>query len=506
MLTLQVTGRIEVVVRDASTREGIFGVPVYLFVGTPNGRAANAVFTDPRGLATFAALNAGPYTILLGENYRAEAGSLPSPLSVDGGTSRRLEVPVKRIAHVTGRIVDQNGAPAVSNFIALLSSVYLDGRQTLQSVGTSSTGREGDFNAFVPYGEYYLRIVSKSPWSITYHPGVTDLSAAQKVIVHDPNVSVGDIQLPNSPRYEVSGTVFHPPEDSGGTLTVYLAHDNPVMVEEPFETMVSSRRVSATELQFELNDIPAGSYDFYAVLRGPASFGSVGKDTLRVGNRDVDGLNIAVKPMVRIAGRILMKDAQSKLPQTLRIATPSMDSYPRLLFDEYSRTAVLPGTSGQFTVRYLIDGGRYGISLQGLPPDAYISDIRLGSQSILADGSFVASPTQDAFEIQIATPGGIVRGTVRDASGKPTEAAVAAVPDFARRKNSAFYKRTTTDPRGQFTIQGLAPGEYQLFAWPSPPPERTEEDPAFLGLFESRSTRVSANVGVPAEVNLRLIQ
>jgi hypothetical protein len=278
------------------------------------------------------------------------------------------------------------------------------------------------------------------------------------------------------------------------------------MEEEPFGARVSSRRVSPTELQFELNEIPSGSYDFYAVLRGPASFGSVGKESLRVGDRDVDGINIVLKPMVKIAGSILMKGAQSKLPQTLRIATPSMDSYPRLLFDQYSRTAVLPGSSGQFTVRYLIDGGRYGISLQGLPPDAYISDIRLGSQSILADGSFVASPTQDAFEIQIATPGGIVRGTVRDASGKPTEAAVAAVPDFARRRNSAFYKRTTTDPKGQFTIEGLAPGEYQLFAWPAPPPPRAEEDPAFLGLFERRSTRVSATVGIPTETNLQLIQ
>jgi hypothetical protein len=509
MLTLQSTGRVEILVRDASTREGVSGVPVWLIlrVGNELGGIGNTVFTDSRGLATFPALSAGTYITGIGENYRAEADSLPFLLLVEAGTSRRIEVPVRRIAKVSGRIVDQNSAASVSAIITLLSSVYVDGRQMLQGVDTSSTSREGNFQVLnTPFGEYYLRIVSKSPWSISYHPGVTDLSAAQKVIVRDPSVSVGEIQLPNSPRYKVSGTVFHGPEDVGGTLTVYLAHDNPVMEEEPFETKVSSRRVSPTELQFELNDIPAGSYDFYAVLRDNVSFGSVGKETLRLEDRDVNGFNIALKPMVGMRGRILMKDAQSKLPQNLGIAMRSRDTFPSILVAELSRRTILPGSSGEYAVRGLIDGGRYGILLHGLPSEAYVSDIRIGSRSILADGVFVASPNQEAVEFQIATPGGIIRGSVRDISGQPVEAAsVVAVPDFARRKNSAFYRRTTTDPRGQFTIQGLAPGEYQLFAWPAPPPPRAEEDPAFLSPFESRSTRVSANSGIITEATLHLL-
>jgi hypothetical protein len=508
MLTLQSTGRIEVLVRDAATREGVPGVPVHLLVQVGNqGSTVDAVFTDTRGLATFPAVNAGTYGLSLGENYRAEGGSLPFRLLVEGGTSRRFDVPVRRTAHVSGRIVDQNGAPLVGAFITVLSSVYLDGRRTLQRVDTSSTNREGNFQANnTPYGEYYLRIVSRSPWSITYHPGVTDLSAARKVIVRDPSVSVGDIHLPSFSRYKVSGTVFHPPEDAGGTLTVYLAHDNPIMGEEPFDATVSSLRVSATERQFELNDIPAGSYNFHARLKDTISFGSAGKETLKLDNRDVNDFNIALKPMVTIAGRILMKDAQTKLPQDVRIAARSRDSLPSIFLDDRTQTGVLAWPSGQFVVQNLVDGGRYGLLLRGLPPDAYVYDIRSGVRSILTDGVFVASPALEAIEIQIATPGGTIRGSVQNTSAQPVEAAsVMAVPDFARRTNAAFYKRTTTDSRGQFTIQGLAPGEYRLFALPGVPPQGAEEDPAFLGLFESRSTRLYATPGQVVEANLMLI-
>jgi hypothetical protein len=83
---------------------------------------------------------------------------------------------------------------------------------------------------------------------------------------------------------------------------------------------------------------------------------------------------------------------------------------------------------------------------------------------------------------------------------------VLAVPDFARRRNLAFYKGMTSAPNGEFAIRGLAPGEYQLFAWPAPLSRNVTEDPALLAPFESRSTTVKVNAGVTASVDLRLIQ
>jgi hypothetical protein len=100
----------------------------------------------------------------------------------------------------------------------------------------------------------------------------------------------------------------------------------------------------------------------------------------------------------------------------------------------------------------------------------------------------------------------VVQGVVRDSTSQAVASAtVVVVPDFAKRENSFLYKRATTDSAGRFKVSGLAPGDYQLFAWPSPPPQGAEEDPLFLTPFETRGTTARANSGVATEVSLRLI-
>jgi hypothetical protein len=403
--------------------------------------------------------------------------------------------------------VDQKGAPSVAAVITLLSTAYADGRQVLRTAARTTIDRAGNFRMpGVPPGEYYMRIENESPWGVAYYPGVADLSSAQKLSIRDLTPFFVEITLPDHPRFKVSGTVIHSPSESGGALTVYIAHDNGILQEEPFFASASSVRVNSSEVRFELNDIPAGSYILYPVL-GTRSIGTLGRENLRVDDHDVQDLNIALRPLVGIRGKIVVKDSQARLPETLRIATPSRESLPPLLVSDLSRSAIAVSRSGEFVARNLVDGGRYGISLEGLPDDAYISDVRLGSRSIVSDNSFSASLTEESFEVEISMPGGVIRGIVRDAGGQPVaKAFVVAVPDFARRRNPAFYKRTMADSRGEFAVRGLAPGEYQLFAWPTPPALGAEEDPAFLGAFESRSTLVRANPGITAETNLRLIQ
>lgn len=502
-------GRVDITVRDVNTREVVPGVPVSLSFRVPNGPAGlfNTIVTDPRGLATFSALSAGAYTIRIGEGFQAASSS--EYIVVDPGTQQRMEILVKRIATVTGRIMYPNDLPSEAAVVTLLSPAYEDGRQVLRIAARNTIDREGKFHLTgVPSGEFFLRIENQEPWSIAYYPGVTDLSAAQKLTIRGQEMPLGDIRLPNEARFKVSGSVIHSPlENSRGLpmLAVYLSHHNPILQEEPFLVSASSLRISPTEVRFEIHDIPTGSYVLYPVL-GDRSIGSLGKENLRVEDRDVQDLKIAIKPMIGIRGRIVMKDSQSKLPENMRIATPSKEIFPPLLVSDLSRDAIAVSRSGEFAVRNLVDGGRYGLSVQGLPPDAYVADIRLGSFSILSDSSFVAGPTEESFEVQIAMPGGLIRGVVRDATGREApSASVVVVPDFARRKNSAFYKRVITDSRGQFTIQGLAPGEYHLFAWPAPPPRGAEEDPAFLGPFETQSTRVKATPGLMVDTSLRLM-
>jgi len=401
--------------------------------------------------------------------------------------------------------VDHNDAPSLDAVVTLLSTAHVDGRQTLQFMGSKKLDAEGKFRLTgVPYGEYYLRIEKQSPWRVAYYPGVNDLSGAKKVIVRDQDVSLRDIQVPTTPVFKVSGTVIQSAGDAPGALMFYLANDSPIHQGDPFPAPTSALRVSPP--QFEIGDISPGSYILYAVF-GDRLSGLLGRGNLSIEDHDVADLKIVLKPMVGIAGKIVMKDAQSKVPENLKIATPSKGNFPSLLASTLSREAIAATRSGEFAVRNLFEGGRYGIAVQGLPDDVYVSDILLGTRSILPDGSFVASLTQESFEVQLARPAAMVRGSVRNAAGQSAAGVfVLAVPDFARRKNIALYKAITTDSRGQFAIRGLAPGEYQLFAWPARPTRDITEDPASLAPFESRSTTVRVDSKNTTDINLRLIQ
>src|SRR5688572_32741721 len=105
------TGRVEILVRDASTREVLPGVPVTLTFKFPTEPAgpSTSLLTDPRGLAVFSGLATGNYIIKFGDGFK------PLPFTeyvwIDAGDQKRVDVVVNRIAIVRVRVLDQNGAP-----------------------------------------------------------------------------------------------------------------------------------------------------------------------------------------------------------------------------------------------------------------------------------------------------------------------------------------------------------------------------------------------------------
>src|SRR5262245_25603574 len=80
----------------------------------------------------------------------------------------------------------------------------------------------------------------------------------------------------------------------------------------------------------------------------------------------------------------------------------------------------------------------------------------------------------------------MVQGIVQNAEGKALgEATVVLVPPASRRQNRALYKTATTDASGRFTIRGVAPGSYKIFAWPNVP-NGAYFNGRFLAKYEDR--------------------
>jgi hypothetical protein len=70
------------------------------------------------------------------------------------------------------------------------------------------------------------------------------------------------------------------------------------------------------------------------------------------------------------------------------------------------------------------------------------------------------------LQVSLRTGAATVEGVVRDGSNRPiANATVVVIPPDARRENRALYKTATTDAAGKYTVRGIAPGNYKIFAF-----------------------------------------
>lgn len=141
---------------------------------------------------------------------------------------------------------------------------------------------------------------------------------------------------------------------------------------------------------------------------------------------------------------------------------------------------------------------KYKILIPITVPGYYVADIRQGLTSLYNDGilTVTGETPSGPVEITLSSGAGQIRGVVRNAKGEPPAAArVVLIPQAPRRSNSLLYRRTTSAAgTGQFTLGGIAPGEYKIFAW-----DRllngAEENAEFLEKHESRGRIVTVNPG-----------
>jgi len=105
----------------------------------------------------------------------------------------------------------------------------------------------------------------------------------------------------------------------------------------------------------------------------------------------------------------------------------------------------------------------------------------------------------------VSSDAGVVDGTVANDRGEAiANAQVVAIPDPKFRKNADRYSQSSTDQSGHFTMRGLRPGEYKLFAW-EVLDDVEYRDPDFLAPFESKSTVTRIDKGAHQSPSLKVI-
>jgi hypothetical protein len=150
---------------------------------------------------------------------------------------------------------------------------------------------------------------------------------------------------------------------------------------------------------------------------------------------------------------------------------------------------------------------RYNLTLNGLPDGFYVARIRSAELDVLSEGLDIFGGPPAPLDVVLSPKAAQVSGTVIDPrTQKPAPAiTVVLVPQEKERRNrESFYRVSTTDVSGQFTIKSLVPGEYRAYAW-----EETEYgawmDPDFMKQQDNRGETVSLPEGARQAMQLNLI-
>jgi hypothetical protein len=483
------------------------------------------VVTDETGSFTLKDLLPGRYILsaersgYFGPRYPPNSGStLFRLINIETGTRPpSLELYMKRGGVISGRVQGPQGEAVTGIRIAAYSASYPLGRATWSTETYAATDDRGEYRLgpLAP-GEYFLGTVPPlgtrvSKWTDVYYPGVTNPAVAAPVVVTDsaeiPAITF-NLAPSNSPTFKISGTAINTaaiPNNRGvidpSISSFYVVSREPSLVEGVPSFQNSIPAGSRPNGEFQIRDIKPGSYDIYPQANFMVGRGPTVRASVTVRDADVNNISMSVTNDSKLEAELSF-DGNSA--GTIKLDSLSLRLQPADTLPELLATGSLKFDSTGKLVSALA-AARYTLSVLGLPENAYVSDIHQSGKSVYNEG-IVVSNQPAPVRITINSGGAKVTGIVRSADRKPAGMAnVILVPAESRRGNPVAFKTVVTDGEGRFSIPGVAPGGYTIFALQSRPYREPWLNAAFLARYQDRARLISATARSTVDTQLELI-
>ena len=434
---------------------------------------------------------------------------------------------------VSGSVKDSTGEPLAGAQVQLLRAVYnSSGHRMLQAAGGDRTSDRGEYRAYwITPGRYYVAVIAAAPargpvsaggasnpnevversYPTSYHPGTVDVSVASVVEIQAGVDLTGvDIVVPEQPLVRVRGRVFDPiggrqPDSASLSIVQRGSTAGPVGFSG------STAAYNAVDGTFEIRDVATGAYWLRATVADGSADPVVPRsaagrpvtevfiDSLFSNRRaaqvplevfgDIDGIALTLGSGVPIAGSLSVDGRPlSTVPDLARVKVTLSPPTPGMIANASRHRPI--DREGGFTLENVLPG-EYVVSVNGLPADYFIKDLRMEDHDAL-DRLLVSGPPRGTLSVVLGPSGGQVDGLVVDDRGRAVPGIQAVLIPARRPARADLYKTAITDASGRFEIRGIPPGDYRVFAW--------EAIEAF-GYFDEDVVRLSEPYGVPLRIS-----
>jgi len=442
--------------------------------------------------------------------------------TVQAGPAEDLMFRMLPTAIISGRVTDEDGDPMSG--VRMIAQKKKPGKASRESVGTETTNDLGEYrlSGLFP-GQYWVVAVpppdfrdyeqqqEKSPpgdnhgagqpdnrYVTTYYPGAYDAMQASAVTLKAGDEMPVNFTLVPARTYRVRGTVAGVKAGQKAVVDLVSKAGDSIRANEV-----------GPDGQFEVRGVAPGSYVSGASSLGADSQPLTARQEVSVVAADVEGVQLLPQPSFTLSGHLRVEGSASgdltQFSTNLRQAELPEDSGFFMSWDFFGTNAPVD-RFGNFAWK-TVNPGNYIVQVYGGGGQGFfLKSVTLGGRDIAA--GFAASGPA-TLDLLVSTKGGAIEGAVVekekdvDNAHPVANATVVAVPEEKYRKVPNRFATGQTDQHGRFTVRGLAPGSYTLYAWQDLE-DGVWRDPDFLKSQEANGTSLKVEEGSHQTVELKL--
>lgn len=508
-------------------------------VASPLAQNNPAVNTDSQGKFIFKDLDPGQYRIQVANNGYARTeygqrvfGGQGTAVSVVAAQAlNNLVIRLTPAGNVSGRIRDIGGQPVVGVQVQLMKASYSgNGQRSYQSAGSVTTNDRGEYRLYwVTPGRYYLNVGSSQGFPVTvgsggaspnevrdvyestYYPNVTDISLATMLDVRPGNEISGiDVVINRQQLYRIRGRVIDARSDRPPQAVSFSTSSRSLTGGGVTMTGGQNQKYNNADGSFELGSMAPGPYVIGAqigIISPRSQDQPRAQATVIVSNSDVENLELTIFPPMSVPGRLSIEghalDTLTSLDRLrVQLAPPrdAPNADPGAL--SYSQSQPV-STDGTFKLDNLVPGD-YRVTVSGMPLGYYLKAARLDQTDGIDQPLHVTLSSTGTLDVVLSPKAGQIDGTLVDDKQQIVRGIQAVLMPDRQRNRTDLYKTATSDQNGLFTLRGIPPGDYKLFAW-----EAIENygyyDPELIRLYEAKGKLVRVSESSTQTVEIKII-
>ena len=420
-------------------------------------------------------------------------------------------------AVIRGRVTDEDGDPLANVEVTALRQTFVAGHSHWEQAGAERTNDLGEYRiANLPSGNIYLSVSpppdfktliesggsgareSSAPekpapptYQTTYYPGTTDRSQASPIQLHAGDDFPADFSLVPHPSVTIRGSVVNVPARATASI---------MLQSRDFSLVLNGAEIHK-DGSFVIRDVSPGSYTILASVEGSA-VPMTARQSLQVGSTNVDGLRLTPQPGAAVHGHLRFESKNpvkfdpERIFLTLQMVDAAEENETSSVFRENFSNVTHVAADGSFQWTD-VPAGNYYVQIvgDGLANGEWFMKSVLSGGRDVNDSGVSVNGGDVVLDLVASANGGVAEGVVVNDKGEPvSNAIVVAVPSANMRGRVDRYGKTVSDQSGRFSLRGLRPGDYTVFAWESVEGE-AYFNPEFLKSFEGQGSSLHVSEG-----------